>query len=148
MSSLVHPLYWHWWAVGLALMAVEAFFPGAFFLWVGMAALAVGVVLLPLPGLGLEWQIVLFALAAVGSVLIARQLRGARRGTVTDSGLNDRARRYTGRTFTLDTPIVDGVGCMRVDDGQWRIAGPDLPAASRVRVVAVEGATLQVEKAD
>ncbi len=27
-------------------------------------------------------------------------------------------------------------------------AGPDLPAASRVRVVAVHGATFQVEKAD
>jgi membrane protein implicated in regulation of membrane protease activity len=144
----MHPLYWHWWAVGLALMAVEAFFPGAFFLWIGLAALAVGVVLLPLPGLGLEFQVALFALAAVGSILVGRQLRGARRNAVVDSGLNDRARHYAGRTFTLDAAIVNGVGSMRVDDGQWRIAGPDLPAGSCVRVVAVDGATLQVEKAD
>ncbi|HZR34203.1 MAG TPA: NfeD family protein [Nevskia sp.] len=144
----MHPLYWHWWAAGLALMAVEAFFPGAFFLWLGLAALAVGVVLLPLPGLGLEPQVALFALAAVGSILIGRQLRGARRGAVVDHGLNDRARRYAGRTFTLDAAIVNGVGSMRVDDGQWRIAGPDLPAGSCVRVVAVDGATLTVEKAN
>ncbi len=142
----MHPLYWHWWAIGLALMAVEAFFPGAFFLWLGLAALVVGVVLLPLPGLGLELQVALFAVAAVGSILIGRQLRGARRGAVVDSGLNDRARRYAGRTFTLDAAIVNGIGSMRVDDGQWRIAGPDLPAGSCVRVVAVDGATLTVEK--
>lgn len=144
----MHPLYWHWWAVGLALMTVEAFFPGAFFLWLGLAALAVGAVLLPLPGLGLAVQLALFALCAVGSILLGRRLRGAHHAEVTDRGLNDRARLYTGRTFTLDAPIVDGVGRMRVDDGQWRIAGPDLPAASRVRVVAVDGATLKVEKAD
>ena len=68
-------LYWHWWIVGLLLMAVEAFLPGAFFLWMGLAALVVGVLLFALPGMGLVLQVALFALFAIGSAALWRQLR-------------------------------------------------------------------------
>jgi len=140
--------FWLWWVAGLALMALEAFLPGAFLLWLGIAALAVGAVLWLLPGTGLLAQVALFAAVAIGSILASRRWRGRRGGQVVDRGLNERARHYIGRTFTLDTPIVNGVGHMRVDDGQWLITGADLPAATRVRVAAVEGTTLKVEKAD
>lgn len=144
----LHPLFWHWWLVGLALMIVEAFLPGAFFLWMGISALIVGIVLWAAPGLGIVFQVALFAVVAIGSVLAWRRLRPQKNAQVAANGLNDRSSLYTGRTFTLETPIVNGIGQVRVDDGQWRVAGPDLPAGSCVRVIAVEGATLRVEKAD
>lgn len=141
-------VYWHWWALGLVLMAVETFLPGAFFLWMGLGALVVGVLLLAAPGLSLVVQILVWAAVAVGSVLLWRRLRPAAKSGTPDSDLNERGRLYAGRSFTLDAPIVDGMGRLRIDDGQWRIAGPDLPAGARVRVVAVDGATLKVEKSD
>ena len=144
----LHPLFWHWWVAGLMLMIVEAFLPGAFFLWMGVSALAVGTLLLLLPALGIVTQVVLWAVIAIGSVLAWRRFRPGKNSSVAQSGLNDRGSSYTGRSFTLGTAIVNGIGQLRVDDGQWRIAGPDLPAGSCVRVVAVEGATLKVEKAD
>ena len=144
----LHLLFWHWWVAGLVLVTVEAFFPGAFFLWIGIAALVVGTLLWVLPGLGIFTQVALFAVIAVGSALAWRRFRPARNGSSIQSGLNDRSSLYTGRSFTLETPIVNGIGQVRVDDGQWRVAGPDLPAGSCVRVIAVEGATLRVEKAD
>jgi len=33
---------------------------------------------------------------------------------------------------------------VRVDDTIWRVAGPDTPAGSRVRVVRADGASLTV----
>lgn len=144
----LHPLFWHWWVAGLALMIVEAFLPGAFFLWMGISALVVGTVLWVAPGIEIFSQVALFAVIAIGSVLAWRRLRPPKNAHVPASGLNDRGRLYTGRNFTLESPIVNGIGQLRVDDGQWRIAGPDLPAGSCVRVIAVEGATLKVEKAD
>jgi membrane protein implicated in regulation of membrane protease activity len=141
-------LFWHWWVAGLLLMALEAFFPGAFFLWIGLAALLTGLALWIIPGLSLLLQVLLFALLAIGSVVLVRRLRVRRTESPGEARLNERARLYEGRSFTLDAPIVDGVGHVRVDDGQWRVIGPDLPSGSRVRVLAVEGATLKVEKAD
>ncbi len=144
----LHPLFWHWWLLGLALVIVEAFFPGAFFLWMGISALVVGALLWIAPGIGIFTQVCLFAVIAIGSVLLWRRLRPGKSSHAAQNSLNDRGSLYTGRTFTLVAPIVNGVGQVRVDDGQWRIAGPDLPAGSCVRVIAVDGATLKVEKAD
>jgi membrane protein implicated in regulation of membrane protease activity len=47
--------------------------------------------------------------------------------------------------FTLERPIVDGIGTVRIDDTVWRVTGPDCPAGSRVRVAHADGANLSVE---
>ena len=44
---------WFWWALALALFALEALAPGAFMLWLGFAAAAAGLVQLLFPDLGL-----------------------------------------------------------------------------------------------
>ena len=49
--------------------------------------------------------------------------------------------------FTLEKPIVDGVGTIRIEDTVWRVSGPDLPAGSRVKVARADGADLEVEAA-
>jgi membrane protein implicated in regulation of membrane protease activity len=62
--------------------------------------------------------------------------------------LNRRGQQYTGRIFTLDHPIVNGVGKIDVDDSTWRVKGPDLEAGTRVRVVGVDGVVFVVESAE
>ena len=42
---------------------------------------------------------------------------------------------------------IDGSGTVRVDDTIWRVAGPDAPAGSRVKVVQADGANLTVAAA-
>ena len=54
--------------------------------------------------------------------------------------LNRRAEGYVGRVFTLDKPIVDGIGTIRIDDTVWRVSGPDCPAGSRVKIARADGA--------
>ena len=58
--------------------------------------------------------------------------------------LNRRAESYVGRTFTLERPIVDGRGRLKVDDTVWQVEGPDLPVGTRVRVTGVENTLLRV----
>jgi len=47
----------------------------------------------------------------------------------------------------LNEPIVDGTGRVQVDDSSWRVEGQDMAAGVRVKVVAINGSTLIVEKA-
>jgi membrane protein implicated in regulation of membrane protease activity len=49
-----------------------------------------------------------------------------------------------GRVFTLEKPIVNGVGTVKIDDTVWRVQGPEAPAGSRVKIVDAEGASLRV----
>jgi len=62
--------------------------------------------------------------------------------------LNKRAQQYIGRVFTLDEPIVNGVGMVKVDDSSWRITGPDIDAGNKVKVIGEDGMSLKVEKSE
>ena len=59
--------------------------------------------------------------------------------------LNRRGQQYVGRTFTLDEPIVNGLGKIHVDDSTWKIEGNDCPAGTKVKVTGVDGVILKVE---
>ncbi len=71
--------------------------------------------------------------------------RGVTRGRPTQPFLNRRTEGLVGRVFTLEKPIIDGVGTVRMDDTIWRVAGPDAPSGSRVKVIRADGASLTVE---
>lgn len=139
-------LFWHWWVAALVLLSLEAFFPGAIFLWMGVSAAVVGALAWVLP-IGWQTQIVLFGALSIVSFFIYRRLRPAAAETSDEPTLNRRGHSYIGRRLTLSEPIVNGVGRIHVDDSQWRISGPDLPTGTSVRVASVDGATLLVEPA-
>ncbi|MFB2550197.1 NfeD family protein [Ensifer soli] len=142
---------WTWWVLGLVLLAAEIVVPGVFLIWIGIAAILVGVLSLMLWDAGLwSWQVQLlvFALLAVATTLVARRLM-ARDTTATDEPfLNRRADSLVGRTAVLGEPLAEGRGRIRLDDSVWIVEGPDLPAGTRVRVVSGKGPHLQVEPAN
>lgn len=138
---------WNWFILGLLLLAVEVFAPGTVILWLGLAALATGVVAFVVdPG----WQGQLIAFAVLALIAVAvwwRFARGARRKG-PEPLLNNRAELHIGRIYTLEEAITLGIGRVRIDDSPWRVSGPDLAAGTRVRVIAADGAILLVEPAD
>lgn len=138
--------YWHWWVLGVILVVLEVFSPGAFFLWMAISAGIVGLATLLVPGLGWEIQILFFALFSVSSI-VAWRLYLLKHPTPSDQPrLNRRGEQYIDRVFTLDQPVVNGRGKLKVDDTIWKIEGLDCPAGTRVKVVGVDGVVLQVEK--
>ncbi|MHB2165455.1 NfeD family protein [Alsobacter sp. R-9] len=136
---------WGWVIGGLVLMGIELLAPGAFMVWLGLAALVTGLLLF-LVKLPVEMTLVLFAVLAVIAVLTGRRLIGPPRQR-GESALNDRAAKLLGRTFVLEEPISEGRGRVRVDDTLWRVEGPDLPSGAQVRVVGMDGMLLKVERA-
>ena len=138
---------WSWATAGVILMALEIAAPGFFLIWLGLAALAVGMgnFIRPLP-----WEAngLLFAALAVALVFVGKRLT-RRQGDdeATVSFLNQRAHALVGRVTTLDQPIVAGEGKVRFDDAIWLATGPDLPAGARVKVIGAAGKVLSVEAA-
>jgi inner membrane protein len=148
VSSALNSLgAWTWIILGLALMGLELLAPGVFFVWLGLAAILTGLLDWTFD---LSWQAssLCFAILSVFTVFAGRAL--TRRREEEDEGpapLNRRGHALIGRVFTLETPIVDGAGRIRVGDSSWRVVGPSAPAGASVRVVRVDGATLVVEAA-
>ena len=137
-----------WAALAFALMAAETLVPGAFLLWLGFAAAAVFVVVLLVPGMSVLMQVGLFIVLSFISVAIYRKWFRGRGRTSDQPLLNRRGAQLVGHTGLLSAPIIDGEGRVQLGDAFWNVVGPDLPAGTRVSIVAVEqGMTLRVEPA-
>lgn len=140
--------FWHWWILALVLLVLEVFAPGAFFLWMGVGAGIVGAVLLVAPDMGWEYQLMIFSVFSIVAIAMWK-IYIRKHPTETDRPtLNRRGEQYVGRVFTLDSPIVNGSGKIRVDDSTWKIRGEDCEAGTRIEVVSVEGTVLKIRHAD
>ena len=138
---------WSWIIAGAILLALELAVPGAFMMWLGLAAVLVGAITF---AVNWSWQAqgIAFAVFVVASVPLWRKLARKVEPETQAPLLNRRTEALIGRVFTLERPIVDGVGTVRIDDTVWRVSsGIDTPAGSRIKVTRVDGANLTVEPA-
>jgi membrane-bound serine protease (ClpP class) len=132
--------------VGIALMVGEMLMPSFGALGVGgIVAFVVGSIMLmdtDAPGFGISWQVVggvSLTAAALLLLLMAMLSRSQRRAVVTgqEEMVGSRAR------------VIDwqsGAGRIRVHGEIWRARGPaDLAAGQEVKVIAIDGLTLEVE---
>jgi membrane protein implicated in regulation of membrane protease activity len=137
--------FWHWWLGGVVLVILEIFAPGIFLLWIGLSALAVGVLVWLNPGMFWYWQWLIFAGLSVGFALLGHSWFSRRSGSEDEPALNRRGEQYVGRVFTLGAPVVNGVGKLVVDDSTWKVFGADCDAGTKVRVTGADGVLLRVE---
>lgn len=136
--------YWTWVVLGLSMIAAEVIMPGAFFIWVGVAAFILGGITYLFPLMSASAQLVLFGILALLSTIIGRKvIRIQVKGSIPTL-LNRRGQQLVGQTLVLDVPIVNGRAHITVADSKWTVKGPNLPAGAIVKVVGVEGNMLLV----
>lgn len=137
---------WLWIGAGVALAALEMIVPSFLLIWPGLAALAVGLVLFAMPGLGLGGQGVLFAVLAIGFTLGGRAyVLRHKAGPGDHPGLNRRGARLVGRRGVARGAFAGGRGSIEIDGELWqaRATGAVFPNGA-VEVVGAEGAELIV----
>ena len=135
---------WSWFVAAVLLLILEAISPGAFMLWLGLAAAVVGAA-----SLYVVWswqaQCIAFVVLSAAAFPLWRRVGRSPPKPTDQPFLIQRASILVGRIFTLDKPIVAGAGTVKIDDTIWRLSGPDVPGGSRVKVVRADAATLVVE---
>ena len=136
-----------WAVLALLLIAAETLAPGAFLLWMGLAAAAVFLGVLLVPDIPVLAQAAAFVVLSFVTIQVYRKwFRKAARQS-DQPLLNRRAAQAIGRVAELDQAIDRGRGRIRLDDAFWTVEGPDLPAGTPVRVIAVDGMVLKVQEA-
>lgn len=136
--------HWHWFIFAAVLVIIELLTGGAYFLMMGVAAALIAAALFVAPKLGFAYQLMGFAVLSIVAILVGQRYFKKNPIPTDQPTLNRRGEQYVGRTFTLETPIVNGVGKLRVDDTTWRIEGPNMAAGVQVKVVGVDGTNLKV----
>ncbi len=144
MSALT---IWHWFALAVILGILDVVLGANFMLIAcGLAALLAGMILWIIPNLTGEWQCLIFSFGIIISLIVWRKCPKKKLALSDTPYLNQRARQYLNRYFTLEEPITNGRGRVKVDDTIWRVEGEDLPAGTRIQVVDVDGIILKVKK--
>ena len=145
MEWLDHIEFWYWLIAAVVMIILEMVIPAAWFLWMGVSAFVVGLLLYLIPSMPLLVQVVIFGVLSVVSLLLYKRYQKSNPAEKDEPSLNRRGEQYIGRIFTLAEPIVNGVGKVRVDDTTWKVRGLDMPAGMKVRVMSVDGTVLNVE---
>ena len=115
--------FWHWLIVAVLFGIIEVLSPGFFFIWLGVAAAIMGMVLLAIPSLSWEVQVLVFTVLAVASALAGRRLINRHPIESDHPLLNQRGAQFVGRTFTLAEGIDNGTGKIR---GIWMQSNPNV----------------------
>jgi membrane protein implicated in regulation of membrane protease activity len=136
----------HWlWLIAAALLGIgEIVIPGAFLMWIGIAALITGLATLVLP-LGVALQLSVFAITAVASVYVGRRVLIRNPILSADPLLNDRGARLIGEIVTAVAAVDASQGRVKVGDGAWPARGATAAVGERLRVVGIDGGVLLVE---
>lgn len=143
MSALIELSGYHWLVLGMLLLVAEVLGTAGFLLGAAIAALATGIAVLIAPELATGLQLALFAIAALlASYLYLSVFRQSQE--TTGDTLNDRSAHLVGHQFELDKALSNG-GRVQIGDTFWQVTtDADLPAGTRVQVVAAEPMKLQL----
>lgn len=145
LNFLQELVFWHWFCLAAILLIIEMLVGTGFLLWFSISAAIIGCLVFVIPGLTWMVQVFAFAVIAVLSA-ISWKLYLKRNPIKTDKPtLNRRGEQYINRVFTLDAPIVNGMGHIHVDDTVWRVHCVDLPSGARVIVTGVDGVVLKAK---
>lgn len=145
-------LYWHWIVLGIALMLSEIFLGSFFIFWFGAAAVIVGLLLIPFPGIAATAQIIIWALLSTASAVGWFKFLKPLSKDKTKAGLSKEA--LLGEIGqVLSPPNGEKRGTIRfpaplLGADEWQIISQDsLSIGDRVSVVDLSGNSLIVKKA-
>ena len=145
MTELVF-VFWYWWVIALVFLVVEILAPGFFFLWMAISGFVTGALVLLIPVISMDVQVLVFSLLSVVTIILWK-FYGKKYSITSDHPLlNKRGNQYIGRVFSLYEPIKNGEGKIKVDDSIWKVHGEDCDITTRVKVIAVRGTIFEVEK--
>lgn len=137
--------FWHWLAFGLILLAAELLGTAGYFLWLGLSALLVGVLLTVMP---IGWQLQWLAFASFSLVttwLWWRRQFNQDKKQDAERDLNQKDKQLIGRVIQIPEDTPAGEFQISLGDTRWTArCEQDLEQGSRVSVIAVDGIILIV----
>lgn len=135
--------YWHWLGLAATLFIIEVLTGTGFLLWLGLSALLMVFLLFIYPLMGLTTQLFIFALFSIITALGWKLYLYFYPIRTDRPRLNKRAEQYIGQAFTLETPIINGKGTVRIGDSIWQVkCHENLAAGTSIRIIDAEGVIL------
>lgn len=138
--------FWHWWILACLMLVLEMVLPGIIFLWLSIAAAAVGFVVLLVPDIAMELQLIAFGVFSVLSFVIGRRFLRRDLSGANEDDVSSTRSSLVGKTTVLTEKTTHGRVRQSVYGSSWVLkSDADLAKGQKVRVCGIEGNTLLIE---
>ncbi|WP_070968669.1 NfeD family protein [Vibrio sonorensis] len=138
--------YWHWLAFGLALLAVELLGVAGYFLWLGISALAIGLLMLIMP---IGWQLQWLSFASFSLMTTWLWWRKQHKIDIKSDDartLNQKQKQLVGQVIRLEEDIQAGKNRIKVGDTTWAaMSEQDISKGENVEIVRLDGIILHIK---
>lgn len=138
--------HWHWIAFGLVLLSGELLGTAGYFLWLGISAILVGIVLTFIP---ISWQLQWVSFASFSLVTTWGWWRYQHKKDMQseiDTSLNQKEKQLIGKVTRLEEDVQEGNCRIRLGDTTWSArCHENISAGTLVKVVAVDGIIVTIE---
>lgn len=134
--------WWHWILLGIVLVMLELVVPSFTIFWFGLGAILTGLLLVLLPELSVEWQLLIFSASSIGFTFLWFRYLRPRRQAVSAAADEQLAVGQTGIAATRAlTPgeigrVVFSVPVMGHESWEYTAEEP-INTGERLRVTAV-----------
>ena len=110
LNLFEHLIFWHWLLFAAVLLILELLTGSGFLFWIGMSAAIISCLVWLFPDMSWIAQLLGFSILGMLTAILW-WLYLKRNPIATDRPLlNKRSEQYIGRTFTLDAPVINGLG--------------------------------------
>lgn len=135
-----------WMSLAFILIAMEMMVPGAYLVWIGLAALVTGLLDLVLP---INWiaQLLIFGVLSVVFSVIGSKLYDPKKIKSDKPDLNNTIAQLVGREAKVVVAIEAKRGKIKLGDTLWNVEGPAAEIGQLVRITGGESNLLTVELA-
>jgi len=146
---------WHWWVLSLCFVVTMAMFRGAIHIWLTVATAVIGVLLWLDPQMPMKIQFLLLGAIVIIGMFISSYFPGKQKIQTEPQTDNPefsdllKDENMVGRVFTLEEPIINGLGTLSYNNQQWRLRGVDAVAGTKIRILSIDGidqTLLQIEQ--
>ena len=134
--------FWHWWALALIFVVIEALLLSGVFVAMAIAGLATGVASYYYPEFDWRLQLVIFATSTGICLYIIRALFSDWLNKNADA--YDSTSEMIGKELVLKLPIQNGFGEIEINGKNWALKGPELKAGTKVKVIGIDSYFLKV----
>lgn len=107
--------------------------------WLGIGAGMTGLLMLLNPDGLWRWQFLLVVVGVLLAPLLVDLFTSLKKVFTEYPG-----KQLIGQVVTLEQPIVEGAGNIRLDNQEWQLTGIDCPAGTQARIIAIKDRTLYI----
>ncbi len=147
MQELLVSTYHSWLVLGFILIALELILPGMIIIFFGAGALVTGALLFFLPLMPLFYQLLIFIIVSVVSLILLRRftpVSGKKIDAEKDVDYDDE---IIGKIVNVIETIPAGnIGKIELDGSNWNaICDKEIAVGTRVIIISRDGLTLSVK---